>query len=233
MSVAEKLTTIAENVPKVFEAGKEAEHTTFWESYLKTAYMAYRFAGNGWNDTTFAPTKNIKSGTASANGMFRESKIVNLKQCLESCGVSMDVSKANNVSNLLGYCDVLEVVPKIDISSASDKTTYLFANDSKLRIIEELVVSETVTFASNSFNKCSALTHLIMTGTLATNGLDLSGSPNLDEESLASIVNVLQDRVSAGLSGTNTISLNAQSESKISDADKAKISQKGWSVTYK
>ena len=31
MSIAEKLTLAAENVPKVYEAGKQAEHDRFWD----------------------------------------------------------------------------------------------------------------------------------------------------------------------------------------------------------
>ena len=36
MSIAEKLTKVAENVPKVYEAGKKDEHDKFWDEYQTT-----------------------------------------------------------------------------------------------------------------------------------------------------------------------------------------------------
>ena len=33
MSIADKLTTIAENEQKVFDAGKQAEYDEFWDSF--------------------------------------------------------------------------------------------------------------------------------------------------------------------------------------------------------
>ena len=33
MSIAEKLTAIAENVPKVYEAGQKSEYDRFWDAY--------------------------------------------------------------------------------------------------------------------------------------------------------------------------------------------------------
>ena len=227
MSIAEKLTTVAENVSKVYEAGKKSERNSFWDAYLKSSYCVYKFAGNGWTDKIFNPNADIKA-SGSAESMFRQTKIVDLKGRLEACGVSLDLSKANNANYLFGYADALETVPKIDISSVGANTTYLFRNDAKLTTIEELKISETVTFVSNSFNGCTALTRLIMVGTLGTNGLDLHWSTQLDKESLLSIVNVLQDKTSAG--GTWTVTLGTENLAKLTDAEKAIATQKGWTL---
>ena len=86
MSVAEKLTTIAENVPKVYKAGKEAEHKAFWDKVYPAGYdenegmgySPYRFAGYSWNDDNFFPTRNLKFKN-SAMGLFRITGIKNLK----------------------------------------------------------------------------------------------------------------------------------------------------------
>ena len=227
MSIAEKLTTVAENVPKVYEAGQKSESDRFWDSYLNGTYFPYRFAGNGWNDTTFNPSKNI-APSGSIEGMFRQTKIANLKGKLESCGVTLDLSKATAATFLFGYADALTSVPKINLSSVGSSTTYLFAYASKLQTIEELTISETVTFASTSFNGCSALTRLIMAGTLATNGLDLHWSTKLDKESLLSVINVLQDKKSVG--GTWTVTFGSTNLAKLTDAEKAVATQKGWTL---
>lgn len=233
MSVAEKLTTIAENVPKVFEAGQRAEHTAFWDSFQNPtlSYWACRFAGNGWNDYTFKPTQNIVA-TGNSTGMFRETKITNLKQCLENCGVSLDTSKATNVNTFYGYSTALTTVPKTDLSSISvaSSTAYLFQDDRALETIEELNVSEKTAFHSTSFNGCTALKRLIMTGTLATNGLNLQWSTQLDHESLLSILNCLKD-YSDDTSGTDWfITIGANNIVKLSEEEKLIATNKGWDI---
>ena len=63
MSIADKLTQIAENEQAVFDAGKKSEYDTFWDSYQENGNkVAYRLAffGSGWNDTTFHPKYPIK-----------------------------------------------------------------------------------------------------------------------------------------------------------------------------
>lgn len=227
MSIAEKLTAVAENVPKVFNAGQNAEYDRFWDEYQKSSYYVFRFAGNGWNDKTFNPKHNIIA-IGSAEGMFRQTKVTDLKGKLESCGVTLDLSNVTTATNLFGYADVLTTVPKINLSSIGNKSTYLFASDTKLQTIEELTISEAVTFSSNSFSNCTALTRLIMVGTLATNGLDLHWSTLLDRESLLSVLNVLQDKTSVG--GTWTVTLGSENLAKLTDAEKAIATQKGWTL---
>jgi len=228
MSIAEKLTTVAENVPKVYEAGQKTEYDRFWDSYVPandTVYGAYRFAGQGWNDNTFKPNKNIVVN-ATATGFFRQSVIANLKECLGQ--YSLDLSKTEKASACFGYMEWLTVVPKIDLSSMTT-STYLFQDDKRLKTIEELTVSEKTTYTgASSFANCTALTRLIMTGTLATNGLDLHWSTLLDKESLLSIINVMQDKSSVG--GTWTVTLGSENLAKLTDAEKAIATQKGWTL---
>ena len=62
MSIAEKLTEIAENVPKVYEAGKQAEYDRFWDSLQNSGnrtHYQYGFAGIGWNPTTLNPKYKV------------------------------------------------------------------------------------------------------------------------------------------------------------------------------
>ena len=58
MSIAEKLTTIAENEQKVYEAGKKSQYDEFWDTYQtngqRTNYT-YAFSGLGWTDNLYKP----------------------------------------------------------------------------------------------------------------------------------------------------------------------------------
>lgn len=79
MSIAEKLTTIAENEQKVYDAGKQAEYDAFWNAIQtngnRTKYD-YAFYGEGWTNSTFTPKYHISPTTAQY--MFAYSKITDL-----------------------------------------------------------------------------------------------------------------------------------------------------------
>ena len=229
MSIAEKLTTVAENMPKVFEAGQQSEYDRFWdaaqldENGIPKTYLNYHFAGRAWTDDNFRPKYDIYPASSAA-GLFRETPITNLKQILESCGVTLDTSRMTSATGSFGYSQ-LTVLPKLDFSSLTSATN-TFTNSSNLHTIEEMIVSEKTTFNANTFTECTALTHMIMTGTLAKNGLDLHWSTLLDKESLLSILNVLQNKTS----GTWTVTLGSENLAKLTDAEKAIATQKGWSL---
>lgn len=231
MSIAEKLTTVAENVPKVFEAGKDAEHKAFWDSFLpksEIGYAPYQFAGLGWHDSNFRPNKDIVFLNA-AIGAFRNSYIRNLKGCLENCGVTLDTSRATSLSSAFAY-GYIQYLPKISLVSAGSNIDYVFGEQDAANSfiwIDEVEVAETNTF-KGSFNYCKKLEHVIFTGTLATNGLDLHWSTLLDMESLLSILNILQDKTSVG--GTWTVTLGSENLAKLTDAEKAIATQKGWTL---
>ena len=229
MSIAEKLTTIAENTQKVYEAGKQAEYDAFWDMYQengeRTSYQ-YGFAGFGWTDETFKPKYDI-TPIGAANGLFRETQITNLKQCLESCNVVLDLSKCNSFPDGFNKNPYLKILPILDFS-AMPGTTNVFYNDSALEIIEGIKSGEKTAFATNTFYKCNSLIHMIVTGIIGQNGLNLQWSTLLDRESLLSIIGVLQDKTSAG--GTWTVTLGSENLAKLTDTEKAVATQKGWTL---
>lgn len=206
MSVAEKLTTVAENMPKVLESGKRAERYLFWDKYLSAPYWAYKFAGQGWLNSTFQPTRDIVV-SGSANGLFRETGISNLTKCLADNNVILDVSGVTNAGYLFGFSSSI-----IHIS---------------MKISEPNEVSS-IAFVGTSFQSCTNLTTLSITGMLGTNGLDLHWSTNLEKESLVGIIDILQDKTSEG--GTWTVTFGSTNLAKLSDAEKAAATQKGWTL---
>ncbi len=74
MSIAQKLTTIAENEQKVYEAGRQAEYNELWDNIqtngTKTDYTNM-FAGKAWTTNTFKPKHPIKP--KRAQNMFGDS----------------------------------------------------------------------------------------------------------------------------------------------------------------
>ena len=196
------------SVDKVYEAGQIAEREAFWNTYVRTGnYWVYRFAGWGWMDSIFQPTKDIVV-TGSANGLFRETGIRDIAKCLADNNVVLDLSGATTTTYLFGFSNDLQKV--------------------SMKISEPNEVSD-ITFVSSSFQSCTNLTTLSITGILATNGLDLHWSP-LDKASLLNIIDILQDRVKAGLEGTLTVTLGSTNLAKLTDTEKAIATQKGWSL---
>ena len=70
MSIAEKLQTIAENEPKVYEAGKKAEYNRFWNAFQQNGNKRnYRNAFYAWIDETYNPKYPIVI-TSQAQDVF-------------------------------------------------------------------------------------------------------------------------------------------------------------------
>ena len=213
------------NADKVYEAGQQSEYDRFWDLFQQNGARddyAYGFSGAGWNDENFKPKYDIVVGY-DATGMFRQSRIVNLKQCLESCGVVLDFLRCSSAVGLCVNCSVLKVFPKVSFSNMKG-STQAFYNCPELETVEVEFGEQTV--FSNTFYKCNSLTHLIVTGVIGQNGLDLHWSTKLTHDSLMSIINALQTKTS----GTWTVTLGSENLAKLTDAEKAIATQKGWTL---
>jgi hypothetical protein len=234
MTLAEKLTQVAENVPKVHEAGKKAQYDEFWasaESSIKARGYAYAFAGKAWTADTFkptfdlAPTTSVNKPTASADSMFYASNIPNIKQSLEDCGVKLDLSKATSATTAFNVT-VTTALPEIDLRNCTEHSS-VFAWSSSLVSIDKVYFAKNVV-VTNSFQGCGKLKHVIFGGTFASTGLNLQWS-NLDTESLTSLVDALANK-SGDTSGTKwEITLGETNVAKLTESQKASIEAKGWS----
>lgn len=222
----EKLTLddMATEVDAVYDAGKEAERDEFWKLALRSqSYMPYAFAGCCWKDENFKPKYDIKPN-GDASNMFRANGITNLKKCLEDAGVTLDLSAVKNANTMFAYCSNLTTLPKLDLSSATSTNT-AFNDDYVLETIEEIKFGENTKF-SQSFDDCTSLTNMIVTGVIGQNGLNLSYSPKLTHESLMSVINALQTKTS----GSWSVTLGTTNLAKLTDAEKAIATQKGWTL---
>jgi len=99
-----KLTTIAENQTKVYEAGKQAEYDRFWDAYQnkgKSAGYALAFAGARWTDDIYNPKYDIVVDYTS-NQMYDNSNITDTKVSIDvASGISVQMSGTFGNSNLV------------------------------------------------------------------------------------------------------------------------------------
>ena len=155
MSIAEKLTTIAENEIKVYETGKQAKRKEFWDTYQTNGTRkSYRtaFAGEGWKNEIFDPIYDIEP--TNAYGMFWYSKISgDFAQLIEDLGITFNTSKSSNNQYLFGLCDLITRVGVISFEETSTAPG-AFQGCTSLETIEGLIFKEdgTTTFQNTFAN---------------------------------------------------------------------------------
>lgn len=170
MTTAEKLTTIAENQQKVYdagyadgvEAGAKSEYDRFWDEFQNKGGMAsyyWAFFGDRFTDATYNPKYDIVcsyGSTVDGAAMFYSSPITDTKVAIFAWH-SLDQA---------------------------------FRSAKSLKTIRRLDVREQTKTMSNTFYQCEALENLTMTGTLVAS-VDLSYSPLLTKESILSVINTM------------------------------------------
>lgn len=220
MNIAEKLTTVAENMPKVFEAGKKSEYDGFWDVYQengKRTNYNNAFSGVGWTSATYKPKYPIKPTNAAT--MYSNSRI--------DVHIDIDTSQCTTLQQLI-QSSTIPSLGVIDARSTTESSALARTFQSgNLISVEKLILKDdgSQTF-SNTFYGCSMLTHLVIEGTIGQNGLDLSRSIKLPHDNLMSIINSLQNKTS----GTWTVTLGSTNLAKLTDAEKAIATQKGWTL---
>lgn len=197
MSIAEKLTQIAENEQKVYEAGKQKEHSDFWDVFQNNgktmSNYSYAFAYAQWNDENYNPKYKIKP-SYSVDFMFYTSNITDTK-------IDIDVTNCTNMASV-------------------------FRAAKKLKTIRKYIVKEATTY-SYVFRDCDALENITFEGVIGNN-IDFSYSPLLTVASMLNVFEQLNDIRGTGT--TRTCTLGAENLAKLTDAEKAIATEKGWTL---
>ena len=231
MNSAEKLVEIAENVPKVYEAGKKAEWSEFWDVVQqngeKTNYSELFYKNYIFSEETFKPKYDMHC--TNANTMFYSwgrYLPTDLIKCFKRQGVVLDTSQATDTQSMFGYAYGITAVPTIDLTSSPESTSQ-FNYASSLVTIEKLIVTAENTY-SNTFNRCSSLENLVIEGTIGQNGFNVQNSP-LTHDSLMSIINALADKA-GDTSETWTVTLGSSNKNKLTSEELLIAENKGWQV---
>lgn len=136
MSIADKLTIIAENEQKVFDAGKDAERDKFWDEFQQYGNRRnYRYAFyDNYTDVMFNPKYPF------------------------IC--------TNNCSNMFQYCKLTKIEQTVDFSSSTQTAiSSVFANTVYLETISDLRIKSGVSIA-NWFTSAKALKNITITGVI-------------------------------------------------------------------
>lgn len=164
MSIADKLTQIAENEQKVFDAGKKAEYDRFWDALQENGNRInyeYAFGGRGWTAETFKPKYPFLK-VRSPYMMFTASNVETIPP--------IEFDPRATYSYIFRSCKKLKTIEKLTFQDV--------INAQFDRI----------------FQSCEALENLTIGGEIAQNGFDVSWSTKLTHDSLMSIINALADK---------------------------------------
>lgn len=205
-NIAQKLTAVALNVPKVYEAGKLAQYDADWDMLQangKRVAWQYGF----YNCNIVGPLKPkykitpsgaivqmfINNGnlTTVYNWGFPESGVTSCQSVFAKC------------YNFLGFVDENGdlITDKPFFGNTVTDYRYCFQNNEKIEYIC-IDVSNVNNLYTGTFGRCLSLIRLKIFGEIKTGGLNLSASTKLDKESHVNVV----DRISTTASITVTFS---------------------------
>lgn len=191
MSMADKLTQIAENEKKVYEAGKKSEYDRFWDTFQlkgKRIDYQYAFGSVGWNDETFKPKYDIiLGGGVTGTYTFWCCGVSNLKEALDKRGVKLDTSKCKYMHSFLRGARCVEV-PTIDLSQCSNSTGAASCFSSTYLVtIEKIVFSKNTNISPTMFQNATSLQNVVCEGVIAKS-IDFGSCP-LTKASITSAFN--------------------------------------------
>lgn len=119
MSIADKLTQIAENEQRVYDAGRQKERGDFWDVFQNRGKTmpnySYAFAQTHWNDENYNPKYKIKPNY-TVDFMFYVSNVTDTK-------VDIDVTGCTNTASVFRKSKI-KTIRKYIVKEA---TTYSYA----------------------------------------------------------------------------------------------------------
>lgn len=229
MSIAEKLTTIAENQQKVYDAGYAAGQAGGGGGEDLFAYAAS--LNNMFEAVTFPESYELTvNAPALKNGVDR---IISYAKNIKKFTL-----KGNTANNALScqYAfrggNMLEVIDFTGLGDGGLKPTYLngafSANPKLVSILGELDFSAAVN-VNAPFETCTALVDVRFKAGTLSKSLNMVYSKSLSDESIQSILDGLAD-----LSGATaqTLTLHATAGGKLTDAQKTAAAAKNWTLVY-
>lgn len=236
MSIAEKLTTIAENEPKVYEAGKQVAYDEFWDSiqnYGKRTIYWRTF--EYWGGEYFRPKYKIAptSYYDENKGMLRFMANSSTLKKIEKAYLDFSQVGLPTGSSGIGWrqtfqnCTKLEVVEDIGMQPA----VYYFAFNgcNKLHTIEVLRFAEN-TQDNSGFLDCTKLANITIEGTIGRS-LSFKSCP-LSVASLKSVIEHLKDYTGTDSENTYTLTLKSTAFEAL-EAEGATAEYNGVACTWR
>lgn len=186
--------------------GKQVEYDSFWDTYKPDGgNINYLFAGNGWCDDNFNPSK-IPTTVSHAYMTFSGSRITDLSMLPE-----INIDGSGNCQYMFYNATYMKHIGKLNVKMYEMYGT--FNGATALETIDRLTVHENTKFTS-TFNGCTNLKNITFDGVIGKS-IDFRHSPLLTEDSLVSILSHLKNYSGTTDEYVNTLTLNYESYMKL------------------
>ena len=206
------------------DLGNQEAYDTFWDNFQQNGKrVSYLYAFHLWNDTIFKPKYPIIP-TGNADSIFRAiSDIEDLAEYFEENDITVDLSSVTSCNDGFGNFGGKRI-GEINLSNCG-YYNFMFSGCKNLETIDKLTLknSGTPTY-NNTFNGCKSLKNIVIGGQFR-NSVSFAQSTLLTHDSLMSIINALMTT-----STTYTLTLGIENLAKLTDAEKAVATQKGWTL---
>ena len=237
-TIAEKLTEVAEGVSAVYNKGHadgaQSEYDRFWDEFQQNGTRGsyeYAFAGPCWTPNILKPKYPIKivdttDNSRFAMGMFyRFNRDKHLGELFDVSGLCemIDLTECRNITQMFNNANVSNII--LNLPKVKDMSSAFQIGDGGVIDKITLTVTDACTNYSNTF-RTSALGSLTFTeGSVIGANISFQYATQLTHKSLMSIINALK----SGVSGL-TCTLGTTNLAKLTDAEKAKATEKGWTL---
>lgn len=256
MTIAEKITRAKTDYDEVYEAGKQAEYDSFWDTFQENGgRYNYQYAFSGMPKELFKPKYRFQSNKTtevmyygkfltipclmSMSNAFAYFEIDNFDELLERIPNAFIFDAVETVTNFF-YQSVVTRLPKIWIDYPQEVIDWLAENGD----------TSSLTINCNGiFRNCGSLVtveelHLLKECTFNSafagcsklenikftgeigKAISLSVSPKLTKESILSLFNCL-----INISTSIAVQLGTTNLAKLTNEEKAIATSKGWTLT--
>lgn len=196
MSISEKLTTIAENEQRVYEAGKKSQYDEFWDSYQQNGARqnyASVFAGKGWTKEIFKPKYDIKP--TNARLMFNYGGTdckIDMVELSKELGIVFDFSKTIEFYQCFSG-NFFERLGVIDTTSSTGLNS-MFVEFWGHTVDKLIIRADGSTIVGSAFNLANNLQNIAIEGVIGKDW-NMQWCP-LSKSSITSVINALSQTTS-------------------------------------
>ena len=201
MSIAEKLTQIAENEQRVysvgyekgksegFDAGKQSEYDAFWDSFQQNGNRvdySFAFAGDCWNDDNLKPKYPIVPRYVEQM-FYCCDNIHKLPENIDCSNVDLN----RGAHAMFFTCNQLQKIYDIKLPALKSYEKVFGSLPCVTEI--EVIRTEPQTVWGKALSEVTNLKNLTIDGKIGTN-INVSRCTQLTHDSLMSIINALEDK---------------------------------------
>lgn len=231
MNIAEQLQTIADNVPKVYQAGYDDGAAAGGGGGSGDYDEGY---ADGYDEGKSEAIENLPGGYIKVDSTwtdftsFCQGRRYSLGENLKYS----DTANGTNFTNMFYGWDYtpdgrLFVIPSLDLRKGTNFSG-MFNWSTKIDEIGEMNISN-ATNVDHMFNYCTELSKISFAPSCIKISISFAASSKLTDASIQSIIDGLAD-----LTGetAQTLTLHATTGGKLTQAQKDAISAKNWTLAY-